>query len=160
DAAGEQGPLDRVRRLAGGEEVLDLDRQRLQEGGAGRRRQVEQRRGGFLLAVDPGGEGGVVDVAGQDQCGRPHAVAVLYDDGDRPAGKGRPARRRRELPAIVADVADIQRRAPPERVLQQFPRPDAVVARLPDGVALQARDRLDALLRFIPRWRFGLVSAP
>src|SRR5262245_3915250 len=150
DAAGQQGALHGVRRLTGRQELLDLHRQRLEERGARRRRQEEQGRIRLLFAGDAGGEGRVIDVAVEQQHRRLEAVAVLHDERYRPLREGGPARRRGELPAVVADVADVERRAAAQGVLQQLPRPDAVVAGLPDGVALQAGDSLDALLALRP----------
>src|SRR5262249_50259479 len=119
---------------------------RLQEGGPGRRRQVEQRRDRLPFPLEPGGEDGVVEVAVEQQYRRLEAVAVLDDEGYRPLEEGRPARRRHEVPAVLARVADVERRRPAQRLLQQRLRPDAVVAGLPDSVALQAGHRLDARL--------------
>ena len=89
DAAGEQRPLDRVGGLAGAEEVLDPQHQRVEEAGAGRRGQVHQGRDDRVAAggvVDPGGDRGVVDVAVQDQDRRAEAVDVFDHEGDRDRG--------------------------------------------------------------------------
>src|SRR5262245_10998532 len=49
------------------------------------------------------------------------------------------------MPAVVADVADVQRIAASERMFEKFPRPHAGVAGFPHCVTFQPRDGLHAL---------------
>src|SRR5438132_10753101 len=83
----------------------------------------------------------------QKNC-RTQAVAVLDQEGHRPLEEGRPSRRRHEMTAVLSDVADIERWTSAQGVLQQFPRPEALVAGFPDGFPFQTGNRLDTLLAF------------
>src|SRR5262249_41474725 len=49
-----------------------------------------------------------------------------------------------ELPAILTNIAVVARWGSRHGFVEQIPRPDAVVARLPDGIAFQAGNGLHA----------------
>ena len=148
DASRQEGSLHGIGGLTRAEELLDPEHQRVEEPRSGRGRQV--REGGDdprASAADRRGEGRIIDVPVQDQGRGAEAVGVFDDEGDRvpQLGLADSAEGRAVIARVLLDVAGVSGLTPPDRAPQKVPRPDSLVAGLPDGVAFQTGHRLDPL---------------